>query len=359
MDIIWSLTWQSAAIFVISTSLFDVLHFLLHRWRHSRFALLRMFASWHQVHHDFLDRNMDVHPELKRKNLWAHLVPEYVTSMAGTLALLIVFPLAPVVIICLIHTVLFAIRIRTEGLDTHHMAMDRVSGQRGTWLVTPSYHAMHHIDPLAFYSSFLSLFDIIFGTALELRGKCISVTGATGALGSEFVRQLERAGATVTPIGRDLIVDFEQTDILVLAHGSRGDDVWEANYASFVKLGDALIEAGRGRLVPPELWAVGSEAELLGWDDYAMSKRQFADYAATHWCRSPDVTYRHIVPAAFKSKMGWGPMSTRFTAAAVLFLVRRGLTYVPVTWSGLALLNWLRFVWRPSPLTVAPRASKT
>lgn len=343
MDIIWSLTWQSAAVFVVSTSLFDVLHFLLHRWRRSRFRILRLFASWHQVHHDFLDQNMDVHPELKGKNLWAHLVPEYLTSMGGTLALLLVFPPAPVLVICMIHTVLFVIRIRTEGFDTHHMAIDRVSGQRGTWLVTPSYHAMHHIDPLAFYSSFLSLFDIIFGTALELRGKRIAVTGATGALGSEFVRQLERAGAMVTPVGRELVLDYEHTDILVLAHGSRGEDAWDANYSSFAALGDALIEAGRDRLVPPEIWAVGSEAEILGWDDYAMSKRQFADHAAAHWRPSRDVTYRHIVPAAFKSKIGWGPVSAQFTAASALFLVRRGFSYVPVTWTGLALLNWFRF----------------
>ena len=105
----------------------------------------------------------------------------------------------------------------------------------------------------------------------------------------------------MTRVGRDLAVDFGQTDILVLAHGSRGEDAWEANYASFVRLGEAMIEAGRDRLVPPEIWAIGSEAEILGMDDYAMSKRQFADYAAANWRGARDVTYRHVVPAAFSS----------------------------------------------------------
>ena len=168
-ELIWSWTWQGAIVFVVSTTLFDIVHFLLHRWQRSRWRVLRMFAAWHQVHHDFLDRNMDVHPELKWRNLWAHLVPEYGTSIAGTLALLVVFEPAPVLIVCAVHTLLFAIRIWTEGLDTHHMAMDRIPGRRGTLLVNPAYHAMHHVDPLAFYASFLSLFDMLLGTPSAAR----------------------------------------------------------------------------------------------------------------------------------------------------------------------------------------------
>ena len=344
LETAWSFLLQTAVVFVVSTTLFDGLHYLLHRWRHSRFALLRTFSSWHQVHHDFLDKQMQVHPELKWTNIWAHLLPEYLTSILGTLVCLILFDVWPVLAICALHTVLFVIRIWTEGLDTHHMSMDRVPGKRNGLFVTPAYHALHHVHPLAFYSSFLNVFDMIFGTAIELRGKRVTITGATGALGRELADRLERLGARVTRVGRDLAVDFADTDILVLAHGSRGPDAVNANVDTFIRLGDEMIEAGRARLVPPEIWGVGSEAEILGFDQYATTKRAFADYAAAMWWTSPDVTYRHVVPAAFASKMGWGPMTAGFAAAWTLFLIRRGFMYVPVTWSGLALLNWFRFM---------------
>jgi hypothetical protein len=51
--------FEAAVVFVVSTLLFDVLHYLLHRWEHSRFALLRRFSSWHWVHHKFLNRDME------------------------------------------------------------------------------------------------------------------------------------------------------------------------------------------------------------------------------------------------------------------------------------------------------------
>ncbi len=341
---LWLWTWQGVLLFLLSTFLFDVLHYLLHRWRLSSSRLLRTFASWHQTHHDFLDDQMNVHPELVMRNIWAHLVPEYISSLLGTVIWIFVFDPVPVLIICVIHTGLFVMRMWTEGLDTHHMATDRISGRRGTWFVRPAFHAMHHVNPDAFYSSFVSLFDVIFGTAIDLRGKRIAVTGATGALGSELARRLERSGAEVVRVGRDLNVDPSGIDILVLAHGSRGDDAWEANYASFVRLGERLIAVSKSRLVPPEIWGVGSEAEILGFDDYAMSKRQFADYASRQWRRSKDVTYRHIVPAAFKSGMGWGPIGAGPVAAVALALIRRGFVYIPVTWSGLAFINWFRYV---------------
>lgn len=359
-------------IFVISTTLFDVVHFLLHRWQRSRWALLRMFSSWHQVHHDFLDKNMDVHPALARRNFWAHLLPEYLTSIAGTAVMALWFHWEPVAMIAGLHTMLFALRIYSEGVDLNHMATDRVSGQRGVWLVGPTYHALHHINPLAFYSSFINVFDIIFGTAVAVRGKRVLLTGASGAYGREMAAALKRMGAHVTPLSvRNMDAeDVDQLplanfDLLVMAHGiktaDRPSDVWLANTAITSYLGDAFIAAGAGKLVPPEIWSVGSEAEAIGMSDYAMSKRKMADYAAAHWFHNPDVTYRHIVPSAFNSPMGWGPMSARFAVRWSLFLIRRGFRYVPVTLTGLALINRLRFarlprIFRPKPQTAGERA---
>jgi hypothetical protein len=140
-----------------------------------------------------------------------------------------------------------------------------------------------------------------------------------------------------------------RADVLVLAHGAKGPEAWDANYTTFTELADLFISIGKDRLVPPEIWAVGSEAELHGdmgqpeLIDYAASKRAFARQALGYY-RSEDVLYRHIVPSAFTSAMGPGPMSAETAARIALFFIRRGFSYVPVTLTTLAFWNYFRFV---------------
>lgn len=352
---------QCAALFIASSVIFDAVHYLLHRWQRSRFGLLRMFSSWHQVHHDFLDKNMDVHPALAWKNFYAHLLPEYATSMAGTMVFIVWVDWLVVFAILLLHTGLLFARIVEEGMDFHHMSADRISGQRGAIAVGPSFHAMHHINPRSHYSSVVNVFDMVFGTALAISGKKVLLTGATGAYGSQMYAALTKLGAKVETLSvTDITVSviegmhLEEYDFLVMCHGLKKSDqpweVWRANHAVTTALGDAFIQSNLKDLVPPEIWCVGSEAEMIGYDDYAMSKRYMANYAAQNWFYSPDVTYRHIVPSAFSSRMGKGLMSAKTAVWWSLFLIRRGFRYIPVTYTGLAFLNRLRFAtWRKRP----------
>lgn len=335
----------AVVVHVTSTTAFDALHFCLHQWQRSPVPLLRWFSGLHQVHHDFLDKRMRIHPELTGRNIWAHLVPEYLTTVAGAALFLLIAPWLAVVLILAVHTVMFAVRLYEEGVDNYHMQMDRLDGRRGALWVSPSYHAMHHINPMAFYSSPFSLFDLVLGTAVQLRGKRILITGVTGAFGGAAFKLLHRLGAV--PVAWDArrtdLPDWDGVDILLLAHGARGAESQAANCDSFVRLAESFIAAGVGRLVPPEVWAVGSESELWEPGAYGDSKRQLAA-RARRWRASPDVTYRHIVPAAYRSRMGWFPLSPMIVVAVALFLIRRGFRYVPVTWTGLAYLNWFRFV---------------
>lgn len=342
-----TLTW-CLGIFVASNTIFDVVHFLLHRWRHSKIGMLRTFSALHQVHHDFLDKKMQVHPELAGQNLWAHLFPEYLTTVVGTALFFLIAPWVSVCMILILHTALFAGRIWQEGADSYHMSMDRVSGQRGSPIFsTPSYHAQHHVNPLAFYASFLSVFDLIFGTAVALRGKRVMVTGISGAFGSSMAALLERHGARIEQCDARApwVPDWSAIDILILAHGARGPEAWAANYWSMIHLADSFIDATKNRLSPPEIWAVGSESELWEAGSYGASKRALAAYAARNWRKSKDVTYRHIVPAAYRSRMGkFGLTGPKPVVWLALFLIKRGFTYIPVTWTSLAYWNW--FVYR-------------
>ena len=141
---------------------------------------------------------------------------------------------------------------------------------------------------------------------------------------------------------------LEAADVLVLAHGAKTDDCWNANFVTFRDLTSLFTEIGKTRLAPPEVWAVGSEVEFhgdMGLDElkaYSASKRAFAAKALDFY-RSDALIYRHIVPSSFTSAMGKGAMSAATAASIALFFIRRGFRYVPVTFTGLAVLNYFRF----------------
>jgi hypothetical protein len=365
--LLWVL--EAAVTFAVSTFIFDTVHWLLHRWTKSRFALLRTFASWHHVHHRFLDGKMQVHMDLAATNFWAHLVPEFLTSVAGTAVFYLSFHWIPVSVVMLVHVWNFGSNIITEGMDGNHMSMDRVSARQNIVKVNAAYHAMHHITPENYYSSYLNVFDLLFGRSCTIRHRRFLITGASGAFGSAMKRRIEALGGIVDVARHG--VDFrpgdvegmrgklERADVLILAHGAKGADAWDANYTTFAELADLFIVLGKHRLVPPEIWAVGSEAEFHGdmgqadLVDYAASKRAFSRRALGYY-RSEEVLYRHIVPSSFTSAMGPGPMSADTAAGIALFLIRRGLSYVPVTLTTLALWNYFRFICQTPDFSAVP-----
>jgi hypothetical protein len=350
---------QAGIVFVASALLFDILHYLLHRWKRSRIKLLRHFARMHDVHHRFLTTRMQINEKYRWTNLWAHVVPEFVTSMAGTLVFLPLLPWEPVAAIAAVRVILFLVVLKQEGMDFNHMAMDRVGGRQGVFWVSPRYHAMHHVFPSNFYSSAVNVFDLVMGTTCQIRGRKFLVTGASGAFGAEIARRIGELGGKVetAKFGADyaagdyerLKEKLERADVLVLAHGAKYRDCWNANYRTFVDLIDRFVDIGKDRLTAPEVWALGSEAELHGdlgikeWKDYAASKRAFAARARAYH-GSEALVYRHIVPSAFTSSMGRGLMSAKTAVAIALFFIRRNFTYVPVTFTTLAFWNYFRFI---------------
>ncbi|HLV84033.1 MAG TPA: hypothetical protein VKY62_09685 [Devosia sp.] len=349
---------QAALVFVASTVLFDALHWTLHRWEGSSIPLLRRLSSWHWVHHKFLGVDMQINPAYARANIWFHILPEYLTSMAGTVIFLLVFPWPPIAAVAVLRTVMLVMTLREEGLDYNHMSMDRVGGQQNLLWVGDNYHAMHHVYPHNFFSSFANVFDLLAGTTCQIKGRRFLVTGASGAFGSAMVEKLTRAGAIVETAKSG--VDFsagdysairaklETADVLIMAHGAKTDDCWNANFVTFRDLTELFTEVGNTRLAPPEVWALGSEVEFhgdMGMDElkaYSASKRAFAAKALDFY-RSDALIYRHIVPSSFTSAMGKGAMSASTAANIALFFVRRGFRYVPVTFTGLAVLNYFRF----------------
>ncbi|WEJ31617.1 hypothetical protein [Devosia sp. SD17-2] len=364
---------QAGVAFVVSTALFDALHWLLHRWEQSPSPLLRKFSSWHWVHHKFLGLDMQVNPAYARQNIWFHILPEYLTSMVGTALFLLIFPWPPILAVAVLRTIMLGMTLREEGLDYNHMSMDRVGGNQSLLWVNNNYHAMHHVYPHNFFSSFANVFDLIAGTGCQIEGRRFLITGTGGAFGGALVKALEKRGAIVETAKSG--VDFspgnyeamreklERADVLVLSHGAKEVDCWNANYVTFRDLIETFTAIGRTRLAPPEVWALGSEVEFHGdmglpeLKDYSASKRAFAARARSYY-RSDDLIYRHIVPSSFTSAMGKGAMSAETAVGIALFFITRGVKYVPVTLTGLAVLNFFRFRYGNNATDEVPAAAE-
>jgi hypothetical protein len=359
---------EGVALFLTASTLFDVVHYTLHRFLKSRHALLRRFGALHQAHHDFYTDALQFDERYARANLVWHVIPEFANQVAFTLPGYFVFGFWPVAVALAIETTIFAMVVVWGGMDGHHIAVQNRGTRRnpdGGLFVTADYHAQHHIHPDRFFSSYLTAFDRLMGTACQIAGRKVALTGASGSFGQAMARLLEREGATVIPLkhGTDFTADdatpaddtLREADILVLAHGAKGSEAMAANCDSFV----ALIERFRALHPPPltpiEVWAVGSEIEchpsfgdpvLQG---YRRSKVAYARHARRYYADRA-LIYRHIVPSSFRSAMGPGLISGETAARWALFLIRRGARYVPVTYTGIALVNYFKFAWFTRPV---------
>jgi monoglucosyldiacylglycerol epimerase len=366
MDVLMDLAWehvprlilQAAALFVFATFVFDAIHFGLHLCLKSRWASLRRLASPHQAHHDFCDRRLIYHDKAIVPNLVLHVIPEYATQMAVCALSLTVLDPSAVIVVMGGFTLIFACVMILRGKDRNHVQIPILPAAHGSFFVRAPYHALHHVHPENYMSSYTTIFDRLMGTACQIRGRRIALTGASGAFGAAMKSLLERAGAIVIPLkfavdwnyddysGADSVLDT--VDILILAHGAKGASAMQANCDSFLALIERFRALTRHRQFPIEIWAVGSEIEChptFGKTDllsYARSKRAYARAAAQLMC-DQDVLYRHIVPSSFRSRMGPGLMSARTCAVITLWLIRRGFQYVPVTYTGIALLNFIPF----------------
>jgi sterol desaturase/sphingolipid hydroxylase (fatty acid hydroxylase superfamily) len=361
-------------LYISGTVVFDLAHYLLHRWSHSQWRILRGIAYMHQVHHYFYSRSLKYQEKYRWLNVALELPLELACQAAGTAAAWWVLDRATPDgsfwgTHAQLYTVLAFSAVRTmvvmwmEGEDSNHIAYNGVVPKDPAFVtVGPEYHALHHVYPDRYYSSAVRIFDWTAGTAYSLTGKRITVTGGSGAFGSAMIKTLQAENPRsiqTLKYGRDWTHDsfdkaipaLEQTDILILAHGAKGSDAMAANCTSSVSLIDLFLS----RRVPchsssktlPEVWYVGSEIEIhpaFGAVEYAQSKRAFLPHAKALY-NDERLVYRHIVPAAFESPMGKAIVSADWAAQTAMWWIRRGARYVPVTYTGLAYLNYFKFVW--------------
>jgi monoglucosyldiacylglycerol epimerase len=347
---------------------FDCLHYSLHQWVRSRWRLLRKFADWHNIHHQYFNGCLQLNPSLYDSNLFIHHLPEFcVHLMMIALASTVVSKAATLTVLGA-YTVNF-FRVSTYGAPNtpHHVDTPIAQAPQHSLLDSACYHAFHHLYPEGFFSSGTRLFDIIFGTGCVLRRRTFAVTGASGAFGQAMLRALQKAGAeAVLPLTfgvhyteENLAESFailKKADVLILMHGS-SEDMQQSIVKSYIQMSEAFQKIHMSRQIPPEIWALGSELELLpGWNpamrEYRRAKLAFAAYAKACY-DNPRLIYRHIVPSGFRTlAFPNRPVRAAPLVTMSLFLIRRGFCYIPATYTGIALLNYFRFRYWQGPSEV-------
>ena len=349
---------ETVIVFLISTIVFDVVHFLLHQCLKSNHKWLRSIGRLHSIHHRFFPFSLKIQTECTQANLLYHVFFEYSVQVGGILLCYLFFSPLVILLALVAETLLFILICLSRGVDLHHKPYDKLPAYRGGLFVSADYHALHHIYPNQFFSGYIKIFDYLFGTGMPLAGKRIAMTGASGALGSNMKKLLEKEGAIVTPFKFGVDYDYHnyeklsaplaQTDILLLCHGSKYDFAQQANCDSYISIIELFKSSRPQRRVPLEVWATGSEIEchpcfgIKKIQVYARSKRNYAKAARSYY-HDRDIQYRHLVHSAFTSRMGMGLMSAKFAARLTLFLLKRGFKYIPVTYTGFAYLNYFRF----------------
>jgi hypothetical protein len=301
-------------LFLASTLFFDLVHWALHRMLRSRFRLLRGLAWPHSVHHAWLDAHLEIRWENQRRNIWCHLVLEYLTQVTFSGLLLIVVPQRFVVATLVLQTLVFALLLRERGLDLNHRPIAMLDAYPPMFLCPPTYHALHHVYPDAYFSAYLKLVDYVVGSGAWLRGRRFLMhrPGAS-AFGRALRDRLQsEIGAEVPEVAEPDEASLASTDVLVLCDASVE-----------VRLVEAYVRATRTRKLPPEVWCV---------------HREPVDATARHYYRDVRVTYRTlVVPHAADERLA------RSAARIALFFLRRGFNYVPTTLGLSAIAGFWRF----------------
>ncbi|KAJ5646408.1 hypothetical protein N7490_002780 [Penicillium lividum] len=251
--------------------------------------------------------------------------------------------------------------ILMSGRDSNHLVY-KIAPKDPNWVfVGPEFHTLHHVYPDRYIGSFVKILDWICGTAYSFRGKRFAITGANGAFGQAIVSELEREGVKGIrkfKFGTDWDHDnFENvipvlagSDILILADGCKEQGAVESNCNSavqLVKLFKKYRATHPAGPTLPEVWYVGNEMEFhQPWGNMQQLsgvEGGFLPYARL-FTNDHDILYRHIVLSTFQSSVVTADTSAHRAAKYAMWWIRRGATYVPITYTGTACLNYLKFM---------------
>jgi hypothetical protein len=297
------LLWLAGAI------VFDGVHWVLHQMLQSHQAWLRALAWPHSVHHQWIDQNLETNWEFQSANIACHIIPEYLTQLVFTGLVALVLPLPFALVLGLLQTLVFLGILSARGRDVNHRPAARIDAHPPGWLTPPTYHALHHAWPDAYFSSYTKVVDRVVGGGSQIAGRRFGWHGPDSTLAAALRDEVEHAGGLIA--GNPEALD--ELDVLVLVDPM----------APLEDPVEAFVAATCDRQLPPEVWALRRNAE---------------DPVARH--------YRDDVRVALRTL--WAPdralsaASARRAARSALFWIRRDAHFVTLG-NGPSYSAWRRF----------------
>lgn len=259
------LSLKCAALFILGAACFDIVHYLLHVFERSQNPFLKWLGGFHSVHHDFLDRQMQIQRKYSRGNLILHVIPEYLTAVIGVAVLgSLFFGWLPAVIVILIRTVMVVVYLFQKGEDFTHAPLSRINAQRSLLFVGPNYHALHHVYPYQYYSSFVNIFDMVFGTNFQIQDRRFLFLGKQSPAVQKIYKDLARKGGHMTTESDEKHeLNFDKIDVLVISPH-------EALNPQHFETIENFKRQSSQRLVPAEVWVVQNSHGIYSAEDRRM-----------------------------------------------------------------------------------------
>lgn len=285
-------------LYLTSTLVFDVVHWLLHAFERSSSPWLRWLSSLHQVHHLYLNRELQFVPEWRRRNFFCHLVPERFTQIGVALIGLCFFN--PYVVTALVLVLLIQLGVLglNGGRDAVHAELARLPAPKGALWVDLGYHSLHHVYPQSYFSSVIHVFDRILGSGSELKRRIavVDLNGPNSKIGPAFALELKKHGSDVRLYSDDS-PEAATADVLVLVD-------LELERLDCV----SRFKESKTGLLPAEVWLCSRST----------------DPKCAELARDPQMIFRHLP--------GWQTEEecARTKVARSLFRVRRGYRLIHV-----------------------------
>lgn len=303
---------------LLATVTFDVLHYFLHKCAHSSHALLKTIGAMHQVHHRFLDTDLQIHRELIAANVWCHVIPEFLVQVIFTCLLGVFFSPGAIVVALGLETLVFLLIIKpTPGFDVNHHPVEKLKAYRPLYFCVPEYHLLHHIYPDAYFSSWIKILDHLLGTGMSLKNRRVAITGMDTSFGKHIASRLQQAGCQVIPL------KLENADILILCHEASS----ATDYRDII---ETYCRMHAHKRIPVEIWALSQT------DEFSDPDRAVYARFASQLFSAEKIIYRHLVTRHKNPDA--------YAIDSLLRKIKRGFNYVPECWSPAALKHYGQFV---------------
>src|SRR5690242_15111767 len=123
--------FQGFIAFLIGTIVFDLLHYFFHVCLRSKNKYLKTIGKLHLIHHQFYSVT-SIHKEWIKKNLYHHVIFEYVIHCLGIMLCLFYFNTMSILFALSLETIIFTVECYFKG-TVRHKPYEQLPADKGSF----------------------------------------------------------------------------------------------------------------------------------------------------------------------------------------------------------------------------------